>query len=177
MGAAKVIADNVLPFTGMHAELETSDVERVLEVDPGPGEQIEMAKSLPALSDGRYILMFEVRVAGANEDAVAAISLEAGTLEAWDKKLQVLVGPSMLLRLGPDDEVIELLQQMVSDTWYQVILELDLDQGFTNIWVDGVLVASGLQIELDSLYALTVSGWDVPGFAEFDNLIFYGSDS
>ena len=58
-----------------------------------------------------------------------------------------------------------------SGRWYHFRCEIDLGTGMLNVRVDGVLVASNIQMHPGPISALALTGWDLPGVVSLDNLI------
>jgi hypothetical protein len=143
---------------------------KVLKVDPGPGRTIIIGKDVPDQSSGRHRFEFDVMVSGATEASLAKIEVQTYPNSGWDKKYQLYFGSSMRINYSGTGAAQTIVASTISGRWYHIRIEMDLNTGSADVWVDGSLAASGIPMHPGPIASLSISGWDRAGEVYLDNL-------
>ena len=110
-------------------------------------------------------------IADAGTNASLA-KLEVRTTDAgWDKKLQLYFGSSVRLNYSRTGAAATIVAAPAAGRWYRVRLELNVDAGLVDAYVDDALVAAGLPVSPGPLTDLALWSWQGPqGAVYLDNL-------
>jgi hypothetical protein len=147
----------------------------VLRIQPPAGGTEVMGKDVPDQSANRQRIEFDVMVLDATEPSLAKLEVATVPSGGWDKKFQVYFGSSMRVNYNRTGAAANLVPATQNGHWYHVVLELDLDTGTLDAWVDGERVVAGIAMHPGPITELGLSGWDRgPGAVFLDNLLGAG---
>lgn len=156
----------------------------LLHIDAGPGETIVMGKDVPDQANGQHTLTARVLVEanpnyfgcafadGAFLDSLAKIEVRTNPNGGWDKKFQLYFGSrTMRINYGPTQrDAVPILTRTQLGHWYTIQVNFDLNTELAQVWVDGVLAARDVPIHPGPVTDLGLSGWDLPGYVQLDDL-------
>ncbi|MGH9258645.1 MAG: hypothetical protein ACRD08_01925, partial [Acidimicrobiales bacterium] len=144
---------------------------KVVRIEPPPDKASATRKDVPDQSTGRHRFELDVAVDGATEASLAKIEIRTTYGAGWDKKLQVYFGTSMRINYSPSGAATIIVPALEPGRWYRVRLDLNLDTGMLDAYVDDRLVTSGLPMAPGPISELALWGWDRgPGTVSLDNL-------
>ncbi|WP_420630626.1 TolB family protein [Candidatus Leptofilum sp.] len=144
----------------------------ILEIDAGSSETIVVDKSVLSQTTGIHELSFRVRVTGGIVPSMAKIEVRPTSGVGWDKLFQIYFGDSMRINYGPaPGQAFTFVCATQMDTWYDILVRIDLDNQLASVWVDSNLAAQNIPIYPGSITNLGISGWDFPGSVHLDDLL------
>ncbi len=144
-------------------------VGHVLELDPLPGQQIVMGKTITPQTDSIHTIELLVRVEP-EDTSIAKLEVRTNSSN-WDKKFQLYFGASMRLNYGPTQpEAIVFLPFVEPQRWYHVKAVVDLETDSVDIFLDDILVLNNIAVNPGPITMLSISAWDLPGSVLFDDI-------
>jgi RNA polymerase sigma factor (sigma-70 family) len=143
---------------------------KILRVDPAAGTTINMYKNIPDQNSGTHRFEFDVRVDNATESSLAKIEIGTTMNAGWDKKFQIYFGDFMRVNYNSSGAATTIVSSTQTGRWYHIRCEMNLDSNTLDVWVDGSLAASGINMHTGSITELRLAGWDHPGIVYLDNL-------
>jgi hypothetical protein len=105
-------------------------------------------------------------------DSLAKIEVRTNPSGGWEKKFQLYFGSrTMRINYGPSlSDAVTIVPRTQLGHWYNIQVNLDLSTELADVWVDGVLAASGVHVHAGPIVDLGLSGWDLPGYVQLDDL-------
>jgi hypothetical protein len=77
----------------------------------------------------------------------------------------------MRINYGPTgNDAITIVPRTQLGRWYTIQVNFDLNTELADVWVDGALAARNVPIHPGPIVALGLSGWDLPGYVQLDDL-------
>jgi Tol biopolymer transport system component len=158
---------------------------QLLHIDPAAGATIVMNKEVPDQLDGQHTLHARVLVdalglgSGCNFsdslaalDSLAKIEVRTNPSSGYNKKFQLYFGSrTMRINYGPSGyQAVTIVPRTQLGHWYTILVTFDLSTERANVWVDGVLAARDVPVHPGPIVDLGLSGWDLPGSVQLDDL-------
>lgn len=142
---------------------------QVMELDPTQDSTIIIGKTISPQTSGRHSI--ELLVYLEPGDTTMA-KLEVNTTgNPWNKKFQLYFGAHMRLNYGPQlPDAVAFLPRTEPQRWYHVRAEVDLATDSVDVFLDGAPVLENVLVAPGPITELSVSGWDLPGYALFDDI-------
>jgi hypothetical protein len=145
-----------------------------------------MNKDVPNQVDGQHMLSMRVLVA-ANQsdypgcnfldplaalDSLAKIEIRTVPSSGYNKKFQLYFGSrTMRFNYGPSGyDAVTIVPRTQLGHWYTVQVVFDLHTELADVWVDGALAARNVPIHPGPIVDVGLSGWDLPGRVQLDDL-------
>jgi Tol biopolymer transport system component len=148
-----------------------------LLIDAGPDQTIVMGKDVPNQLDGQHSLSVRVLVEAEHPgcaffDSLAKIEVGTVRNNGWDKKFQLYFGSrTMRFNYGPTlRDAVGIVPQTQLGHWYSIRVDFNMNTDRADVWVDGALAARDVPMHPGPIVGLGVSGWDLPGYVQLDDL-------
>ena len=144
---------------------------QVLMIDPFGTKSVSVSKDVPDQHSGQHMLEFDVRVTGASQASMAKIELKTNANNGWDRKFQVYFGSSMRVNYSRTGAAATFVPATQMGRWYRIRLEMNMNTGLLDVWVDESLGASDLPMHPGPITGLSLTGWNRAGAVYLDNLL------